>query len=64
MSFTAFIDPLPVVEFVAQILGKDVSSRPLSDADRIKVYFQNNSRICTQHFIIFKLFIFSQGMFI
>ncbi|RWW23045.1 hypothetical protein BHE74_00009501 [Ensete ventricosum] len=40
MSCTAFIDPLPVVEFVAQILGKDVSSRPLSDADRIKVFFQ------------------------
>ncbi|KAJ8513829.1 hypothetical protein OPV22_004263 [Ensete ventricosum] len=37
MSCTAFIDPLPVVEFVAQILGKDVSSRPLSDADRIKI---------------------------
>lgn len=64
MSCTAFIDPLPVVEFVAQILGKDVSNRPLSDADRIKVYFQNNFRICTQHFIIFKLFIFSQEMFI
>ncbi|MCD7459399.1 Protein argonaute PNH1 [Datura stramonium] len=37
MSTTAFIEPLPVVEFVAQVLGKDVSSRPLSDADRIKV---------------------------
>ncbi|KAG6481846.1 hypothetical protein ZIOFF_058468 [Zingiber officinale] len=37
MSSTAFIDPLPVIEFVAQILGKDVSSRPLSDADRIKI---------------------------
>ncbi|XP_074558226.1 protein argonaute PNH1-like [Curcuma longa] len=37
MSSTAFIDPLPVIEFVAQILGKDVSSKPLSDADRIKI---------------------------
>jgi hypothetical protein len=37
MSSTAFIEPLPVIEFVAQILGKDVISRPLSDADRIKV---------------------------
>ncbi|WOL14109.1 protein argonaute PNH1-like isoform X2 [Canna indica] len=37
MSSTAFIDPLPVIEFVAQILGKDVLSRPLSDADRIKI---------------------------
>lgn len=37
MSSTAFIEPLPVIEFVAQILGKDVMSRPLSDANRIKV---------------------------
>ncbi|KAG1335528.1 hypothetical protein COCNU_03G016470 [Cocos nucifera] len=37
MSSTAFIEPLPVIEFVAQILGKDVLSRPLSDADRIKI---------------------------
>lgn len=37
MSSTAFIEPLPVIEFVAQILGKDVISRPLSDANRIKV---------------------------
>nr|DAD27035.1 TPA_asm: hypothetical protein HUJ06_028503 [Nelumbo nucifera] len=37
MSSTAFIEPLPVIEFVAQVLGKDVLSRPLSDAERIKV---------------------------
>jgi eukaryotic translation initiation factor 2C len=37
MSSTAFIEPLPVIDFVAQILGKDVISRPLSDANRIKV---------------------------
>ncbi|KAF7142199.1 hypothetical protein RHSIM_Rhsim05G0037300 [Rhododendron simsii] len=37
MSATAFIEPLPVIEFVAQVLGKDVYSRPLSDADRLKV---------------------------
>ncbi|XP_010249941.1 PREDICTED: protein argonaute PNH1-like [Nelumbo nucifera] len=37
MSSTAFIEPLPVVEFVTQILGKDALSRPFSDADRIKV---------------------------
>ena len=37
MSSTAFIEPLPVVEFVAQVLGKDISIRPLSDADRVKV---------------------------
>ncbi|XP_048228381.1 protein argonaute PNH1 isoform X2 [Ricinus communis] len=37
MSATAFIEPLLVIEFVAQILNKDVYSRPLSDADRVKV---------------------------
>ncbi|GMH04485.1 hypothetical protein Nepgr_006324 [Nepenthes gracilis] len=37
MSASAFIEPLPVVEFVAKILGKDVRSRPLSDADCVKV---------------------------
>ncbi|XP_057506339.1 protein argonaute PNH1-like [Actinidia eriantha] len=37
MSATAFIEPLPVIEFVAQVLGKDVYSRPLLDADRVKV---------------------------
>ncbi|XP_057959828.1 protein argonaute 10-like isoform X1 [Malania oleifera] len=37
MSSAAFIEPLPVIEFVAQLLGKDVLSRPLSDSDRIKI---------------------------
>ncbi|KAK9715282.1 hypothetical protein RND81_06G154500 [Saponaria officinalis] len=37
MSASAFIEPLPVIEFVAQVLGKDVRSRPLSDADSVKV---------------------------
>jgi len=37
MSSMAFIEPLPVIDFVAQILGKDVLSKPLSDADRVKV---------------------------
>lgn len=36
MSSTAFIEPLPVIEFVAQLLGKDVSKH-LSDADRVKI---------------------------
>ncbi|KAG0487287.1 hypothetical protein HPP92_009382 [Vanilla planifolia] len=36
MSSAAFIEPLPVIEFVAQLLGKDVLSRPLSDADHVK----------------------------
>ncbi|XP_039031694.1 protein argonaute PNH1-like isoform X3 [Hibiscus syriacus] len=37
MSTIAFFEPLPVIDFVAQILGKDVYSRPMSDADRVKV---------------------------
>lgn len=41
MSSAAFIEPLPVIEFVGQLLGKDVLSRPLSDSDRIKVLVSN-----------------------
>ncbi|KAK6929896.1 Piwi domain, partial [Dillenia turbinata] len=37
MSSAAFIEPLPIIEFVAQLLGKDVLSRTLSDSDRIKI---------------------------
>ncbi|XP_044477093.1 protein argonaute 1-like isoform X2 [Mangifera indica] len=37
MSSTAFIEPLPVIEFVQQLLNRDVSARPLSDADRVKI---------------------------
>ncbi|GFS34116.1 Stabilizer of iron transporter SufD / Polynucleotidyl transferase [Actinidia rufa] len=37
MSSTAFIEPLPVIDFVAQLLNRDVSFRPLSDADRVKI---------------------------
>lgn len=37
MSSTAFIEPLPVIDFVTQLLNRDVTSRPLSDSDRIKV---------------------------
>ncbi|KAL1543311.1 Protein argonaute 10 [Salvia divinorum] len=37
MASAAFIEALPVIEFVAQLLGKDVMSRPLSDSDRVKV---------------------------
>ncbi|XP_054787898.1 protein argonaute 1-like isoform X2 [Prosopis cineraria] len=37
MSSTAFIEPLPVIDFVTQLLSRDVSSRPLSDADRVKI---------------------------
>ncbi|KAK7388752.1 hypothetical protein VNO78_23579 [Psophocarpus tetragonolobus] len=37
MSSMAFIEPLPVIDFVAQILGKDVLTKPLSDVDRVKI---------------------------
>ncbi|XP_073046923.1 protein argonaute 10-like isoform X1 [Primulina eburnea] len=37
IASAAFIEALPVMEFVAQLLGKDVLSRPLSDSDRVKV---------------------------
>ncbi|XP_078445686.1 stabilizer of iron transporter SufD / Polynucleotidyl transferase [Wolffia australiana] len=37
MSSTAFIEPLPVIEFVTQLLSRDITSRPLSDADRVKI---------------------------
>ncbi|KAI5416367.1 hypothetical protein KIW84_041436 [Lathyrus oleraceus] len=37
MSSTAFIESLPVIDYVAQILGKDVHLKPLSDADRVKI---------------------------
>ncbi|MQL87929.1 hypothetical protein Taro_020482, partial [Colocasia esculenta] len=37
MSSTAFIEPLPVIEFVTQLLNRDASDRPLSDADRVKI---------------------------
>ncbi|XP_047075118.1 protein argonaute 1B-like [Lolium rigidum] len=37
MSSTAFIEPLPVIEFVAQLLCRDISVRPLSDSDRVKI---------------------------
>lgn len=39
MSSTAFIEPLPVIEFISQLLNREISSRPLSDADRVKVQF-------------------------
>ncbi|KAM7255757.1 hypothetical protein ACFE04_011498 [Oxalis oulophora] len=37
MASAAFIEPLPVIEFVAQLLGKDKLSRPLSDSERMKI---------------------------
>ncbi|PKI71744.1 hypothetical protein CRG98_007877 [Punica granatum] len=37
MSSTAFIEPLPVIEFVARLLNPDVIGRPLSDSNRVKI---------------------------
>ncbi|VFQ92884.1 unnamed protein product [Cuscuta campestris] len=37
MSSTAFIEPLPVIDFVIQLLNRDVLARPLSDSDRVKI---------------------------
>nr|CAB3471525.1 unnamed protein product [Digitaria exilis] len=37
MSATAFFEPLPVIDFVAQLLNTDIHSRPLSDAERVKI---------------------------
>ncbi|KAL8124010.1 hypothetical protein AgCh_011858 [Apium graveolens] len=37
MSSTAFIEPLPVIEFVSQLLNREIFSRTLSDADRVKI---------------------------
>ncbi|XP_078161390.1 protein argonaute 1B-like [Carex rostrata] len=37
MSSTAFIEPLPVIEFVSQLLNRDIQGRPLSDSDRVKI---------------------------
>ncbi|XP_017223229.1 protein argonaute 10 isoform X2 [Daucus carota subsp. sativus] len=37
MASAAFIEALPVIEFVAQLLGKDVLTKTLSDSDRVKV---------------------------
>ncbi|KAI3850498.1 hypothetical protein MKW98_000308 [Papaver atlanticum] len=37
MSSTAFVGPLPVIEFVTQLLNRDALARPLSDVDRVKI---------------------------
>ncbi|PWA63833.1 ARGONAUTE 1 [Artemisia annua] len=36
MSSTVLIEPLPVIEFVNQLLNRDISARPLSHSDRVK----------------------------
>ncbi|KAI3725245.1 hypothetical protein L1987_65026 [Smallanthus sonchifolius] len=37
MSSTTLIEPLPVVDFVTQLLNRDVSARLSSDSDRLKI---------------------------
>ncbi|OVA01133.1 Argonaute/Dicer protein [Macleaya cordata] len=37
MSSSAFIEPLPVIEFVTRLLNRDVLGRPLTDSDRVKI---------------------------
>jgi hypothetical protein len=57
MASAAFIEPLPVVEFVGQLLGKDVLSRPLSDADRIKVH-SDMEGTCEVHLLCYQYWSF------
>uniref|UniRef100_A0ACD5W5V3 Uncharacterized protein n=1 Tax=Avena sativa TaxID=4498 RepID=A0ACD5W5V3_AVESA len=37
MSATSFFEPLPVIDFVSQLLNTDIRSRPLSDAECVKI---------------------------
>jgi len=37
MSAIAFIEPLPIIEFVAQVLNSEIYSTPLSDAEQVRV---------------------------
>ncbi|KAI3976434.1 hypothetical protein MKX01_008292 [Papaver californicum] len=37
MSSTAFIEALPVIEYVSRLLNRDVRGRPLTDSDRVKI---------------------------
>ncbi|KAM0832665.1 hypothetical protein ACQ4PT_064752 [Festuca glaucescens] len=37
MSATSFFEPLPVIDFVSQLLNTDIRSRSLSDAERVKI---------------------------
>ncbi|KAM0886935.1 hypothetical protein ACQ4PT_029393 [Festuca glaucescens] len=37
MSATSFFEPLPVIDFVAQLLNTAIHSRSLSDAERVKI---------------------------
>ena len=55
MASAAFIEPLPVIEFVAQLLSKDALLRPLSDSDRVKVLFSILVMLSGSLFLVFHL---------
>jgi len=64
MASAAFIEPLPVIEFVAQLLGKDVLSKPLSDSDRVKVHKSLHLIIsCLKSLIVSSRMFFFLGIF-
>ena len=37
MSATAFIEPLPVIDYDARLLRSDIHLRPLSDVEHVKI---------------------------
>ncbi|KAG6625496.1 hypothetical protein CIPAW_16G100900 [Carya illinoinensis] len=37
ISSIVFFEPLPVIEFVRQLLKRDDTSKPLSDTERVKI---------------------------
>ncbi|KAM0056645.1 putative post-transcriptional gene silencing PAZ-Argonaute family [Helianthus debilis subsp. tardiflorus] len=37
MAATAFVEAVPVIDFVKQLLNRNDTTRPLSDADRVKI---------------------------
>ena len=41
MSATTFIETLPVIEFVTQLLNSEIHFTPLSDAEQVKVFSLN-----------------------
>ncbi|GKD99021.1 protein argonaute 1A, partial [Tanacetum coccineum] len=49
MPSTPFIEQLPLIEFVNQLSNRDVSSRPLSDSDHLKMFKRENGNIPGQN---------------
>ena len=52
MASAAFIEALPVIEFVAQLLGKVAIARSLPDSDRVKVRSINLANISLKYFML------------